>query len=274
MRPLLLLTPLVLSGCYSMPWDEIPDEEIEALERVRYDTPVGTVSALRSGPSSEFSPEPVRGTQLLYVHGTPGVGESWAEYLIDPVSGLTSVAIDRPGFGESDRRLVAPLEEQARALEPLLAERERTILIGHSLGGPIVAEAAVRYPDSVAGLVIIAGSLDPELEELRWYNWVGYFLWFALPSALRNSNGELWNLDRELQHLGALLPTIRCPVVIIHGTNDTLVPYANVAYMEQQLRGAASVRTITLEGAGHMVIWEDEHEPEIRAAIATIAVAR
>jgi pimeloyl-ACP methyl ester carboxylesterase len=42
---------------------------------------------------------------------------------------------------------------------------------------------------------------------------------------------------------------------VLHGTHDPLVPVANVAFMQTQLRGARELRTVLLEGANHFLPW-------------------
>jgi len=41
------------------------------------------------------------------------------------------------------------------------------VLIGHSLGGPVVARMAADYPDFVKGLVLVAPGISPVLRVLR-----------------------------------------------------------------------------------------------------------
>ena len=101
---------------------------------------------------------------IILVHGTPGSASAWERYLEHPVANARMIAIDRLGFGRSAKGGVErSIGEHARCLEPLLGEpgEPPAILVGHSLGGPIVAWAAAEFPERVAGIVIIAGALDP-----------------------------------------------------------------------------------------------------------------
>ncbi len=205
------------------------------------------------------------GTPLVYVHGTPSDAAAFFAYLEHPVSQSPAVSIDRPGFGDSEpNRVVTSYEEQARAV--LAWCDEPAVLVGHSLGGPIIARAAADAPDRVAALVILAGSLDPDLEAPRWFNHLADGpLGGLLSRSMRNSNDEIMGAPEEAKLLAGLLGRVTCPVVIVHGVRDTLVPFANVAFMERAFSGAQHVETVVLPRARHMIVWT--HEEECRAAI-------
>jgi pimeloyl-ACP methyl ester carboxylesterase len=196
---------------------------------------------------------------LVLVHGTPGSATAWADYLLDPPAGLEVVALDRPGFGQSGPDgAVVSLDAQAAAVTALLPNDGRpVVLLGHSLGGPIVARVAAQDPTRVTALVLLAASLDPALEEIHPMQWVGAWapLRAMLPRVLRNSNAELMALERELEALAPLLPRITAKVLIVHGTKDDLVPVANVPYMQTQLAGSRCVQTLLLEGRNHFLPW-------------------
>lgn len=206
------------------------------------------------------------GPPVVYVHGTPGNGASFASYLRDPVGGSTSIAIDRPGFaGSSPERVVTSYESQARAV--LAWCDEPSVLVGHSLGGPIVARAAADAPDRVAAIVIIAGALDPDLEEPRWYNRLADgALGGLLPRSMRNSNDEIMDAPGEARALADVLDRVTCPVVILHGARDGLVPVANVEFMERAFVNSPAVESTLLGRGGHPLVWS--HEEACRAAIA------
>ncbi|MCA9309752.1 MAG: alpha/beta hydrolase [Phycisphaerales bacterium] len=211
--------------------------------------------------------------RIVYVHGTPGSASAFLDYLLEPEPGFEHLTYDRPGFGETTPGdVVTSFASQARALEPLLVKRDGrgTILVGHSLGGPIIAQAAAMFPDRVAGLVILAGSLDPGLEKLRWYNHVADWMLvrWALPRSLRHSNDEVLDARRETELLAPLLPGITCPVTIVHGDRDGLVPVANVDYMQAELTGAR-VETVIIHGEDHFIPWTQEDV--IREAIRDLA---
>jgi pimeloyl-ACP methyl ester carboxylesterase len=266
---MLLLVALALLGVGAV-WVMHPDQpeltpaEEATLRRGTYEASTGRVATITAGE--------VDGPRLIYVHGTPGDSSNWLDYLLDPVPGWTSVALDRPGFGGSGPEgHVGVLADQAAAIEPLLVEQGgmKPLLIGHSLGAPIIAKLAAMHPDRVGGLLIVAGSLDPEFEDWHWYNSVGGMFEPVMSRSLRNSNRELRTMRMELLTLREELAAIRCPVLILHGTEDGLVPYANTDYLLAQLSGADPLRLITLDGADHFLIWN--REQDVRDAIDTLA---
>jgi pimeloyl-ACP methyl ester carboxylesterase len=197
--------------------------------------------------------------RLILVHGTPGSAAGWADFLADPPPGFEVVAIDRPGFGDSGpEEAMTTLERQADAVAGLLPPDRASILLGHSLGGPVAALVAARHPERVRALILLAASLDPALEAVHPLQRVGAWMPVRalLPRMIRNANAELLDLKPQLEALRAELPLIRCPVLIVHGTKDDLVPFSNTAYAAANLTGACHVETVVLDGADHFLPWD------------------
>jgi pimeloyl-ACP methyl ester carboxylesterase len=220
-----------------------------------------TISYLAAGDSAA--------SRLILIHGTPGTAIGWADFLADPPPGLEVVALDRPGFGESGpERAMTTLDRQAEAVAALLPDERPAILLGHSMGGPVAAMAAARYPERVRALILLAASLDPALEAVHPLQRVGAWapIRAVLPRMVRNANAELLDLKEQLEALRAELALIRCPVLIVHGTRDDLVPFSNTAYAVANLTGACLVETVVLEGADHFLPWDAV--ADVRAAIA------
>jgi len=208
--------------------------------------------------------------RVIFVHGSPGAAASYVHYLHDPIPGHEAVAVDRLGYGGSRTGgPVTSFEQQAAALAPLLVERDGRwpIVVGHSLGGPIACRLAADNPGRVAGLVIAGGALDPDLEDIRWYNRVLGIpvLNLAVADHLLVSNAEILATEGELRELAPLLGRIECPIVIVHGTRDSLVHFDNVDYMLRNFTASQSVKLVTLYGEDHFLT--KEREEEIREAV-------
>jgi hypothetical protein len=76
---------------------------------------------------------------------------------------------------------------------------------------------AAEYPDLVDGLIIVAGSVDPELEpDETWFRapLSTPFLSWILPRSFRVSNEEIYQLKPELERMLPLWKEVHCPVII------------------------------------------------------------
>lgn len=253
-RPAVLVSLLSLVGC-DMP--ETPSAE-EAprlgVHRTQYSVPATNLvmSILGKGDSD--------GQRIIFVHGTPGDANGWVRFLAKPAPGTEMLAVDRPGFGATrPAEAVTSLKEQAAALEPLLRQRggRWPILVGHSLGGPIVAQLALDHPRRVEALVILAGSFDPGLEEVLAVQRVGEWpgVRSLVPTTLRNANRELIALEPQLRLLAPRLHDLRCRVEVVHGTADRQVPFANVAFLRDRIADGQLGITV-IEGGNHFIPWE------------------
>lgn len=100
--------------------------------------------------------------KCLLLHGNPGSLAHW-EQLIPRLSDVADIAaIDLPGFGKSDRPSQGPkalslerLAEHSLSVKRALDWHEPVFLVGHSHGGGVAQIAAARFPNLVAGLVLI-----------------------------------------------------------------------------------------------------------------------
>lgn len=236
------------------------------LERGQIDVAFGTYEA--DDHNLHYTSAGSEGKPLvLIVHGSPGSSQDALEYLAD--TNLTHqalvVAVDRPGFGYSDfGKTERSLAMQAQQLRPLLekyrALSKKAILLGHSYGGPLIVRMAIDYPELVDGLVIVAGSVDPELEPEYWWarplDW--WIIRWMLPPAFRVSNQEILPLKKELEDMLPFWADITCPVTVVQGTNDSLVPAGNANFAKKMLPNSRRLRIEMLEGDDHFIMWTKE----------------
>ena len=180
---------------------------------------------------------------VLFIHGSPGAWYAFISFFKD--SSLYNhahiVSVDRPGFGKSGSgKFEANLQQQAAMLEPLLKinkSKKLPLLIGHSLGGPVIARMAMDYPEQVGALLIVAGSIDPSLEKYEWYRHAGNFALVRpfLPKPLNASNREILPLKKQLELMLPLWKNIKIPVTVIQGEKDDLVPPGNAAFCKKSV---------------------------------------
>ena len=116
---------------------------------------------------------------------------------------------------------------------------------------------AIDRPELVAGLLLIAPSIDPGLERHRWYNIAGatrIVQWF-LPIDWTVSNRELWPLKSELTAMLPMWKSIRCPTIVVQGLADDLVPPANADFAEQRLP-RDRIRVDRYSNETHFILWK------------------
>jgi uncharacterized protein len=176
---------------------------------------------------------------IVYFHGAR-VNLSGSVYRLRAFrgAGYNVLAIDYRGFGRSSPAVPSEqsVYEDAEAAWKWLDARApvhgRRILYGHSLGGPIAAELALRTGTAAA---LVLESTFPSIREVAA---AGF--WRFLP------------LDRLLTQrldLADKLARLSLPVVIVHGAHDEVVPPAMARRLYELAR--APKRLLLVEGAGH-----------------------
>lgn len=227
-------------------------------------------------------------TGVLFIHGTPGSWHAFGRYLTNTElrDDYLMVALDRPGWGGS-RPLTANgtpdtkkekqsdllrFDPQSRAIQLVMNQYPNTrwLLVGHSLGASIAPRVALEAPEQVRGLLLLAGSLAPNLGKARWYNHAAnlLFIHWLLPRELRYSNDEIMVLRRELMDLEQDIAEqgLSTPTLIMQGMKDKLVSPRNTAYARVQWAvNVPNLEIIELEDAGHFLPWK--HAPEVVKAI-------
>jgi pimeloyl-ACP methyl ester carboxylesterase len=99
------------------------------------------------------------GPVLVLVHGFAGSTAAWEKLTPLLTPQYTVYALDLLGFGLSDKPVDASysMPAQADIVCALInaLKLERVALIGHSMGGVIVADAVRKMPDRIKGLIMI-----------------------------------------------------------------------------------------------------------------------
>jgi pimeloyl-ACP methyl ester carboxylesterase len=249
---------LTAAGCLKGPYDKsaiekkfVEQQQARFSQYVAGDRFIHYVAAGRRGAPL-----------VVFIHGTPGSWHAYAELMTDELllSQAYLVAVDRPGFGKSSKGgIVTSLAQQASFLQPLI-ERESTdqkaILVGHSLGAPIAVRLAMDDPKLVSGMVLVAPSLDPDLEKPKWYNHLAAspLVAWAVPRELALANQEIMPFSQELAKMLPLWSRIQVSVIVVQGQKDKLVSPANADYAERMLSGEATM--VRVADQDHFILWK------------------
>src|SRR5512143_2487683 len=128
------------------------------LDLYRHEVRVSTNPLVRLS-AIDISPDHPQRT-FVFIHGFGGQAEQWHYQLQKFSMENRVIALDLRGHGLSDKpsrgydmpQLVNDLETALT----LLKVKGKFVLIGHSYGGAIVTEYALRHPDRVERLVLMA----------------------------------------------------------------------------------------------------------------------
>ncbi|MGK7883926.1 MAG: alpha/beta hydrolase [Crocosphaera sp.] len=182
---------------------------------------------------------------LLYLHGIGGnVSYNLSTVQTYYDQGYSILIIDYRGYGRSKGQFPREAEiyrDSQVAWDYLTQERQfkpqNIFIYGHSLGGAVAIDLAVRQPDA-AGVIV-------ENTFTSMMDMVGHsgFIYQLFPSKLL--------LHQRFDSLGKL-SSLKVPLLLIHGTSDRTVPHT----MSETLFQAATVpkKLLLVEGADHVNI--------------------
>jgi len=232
------------------------------------------------------------GDPLLLIMGMSGTHLAWGDPFLDELAGdFTVITYDHRGVGRSSRVdeafTLAELADDAAALLAGLGVESAHVL-GVSMGGMVAQELALRHPEAVRTLVIgcsYAGGEGSALTPPETFRRLAD----AWPSGDRDralratweinvsetfagqpGAYETWRemastlpvpipvIGLQLQAIAphdtsARLERIAVPTLVVHGTEDQMLPPANSRVIAERIPGA---RLEWLEGVGHLFWWE------------------
>jgi len=194
---------------------------------------------------------------VMFVHGSPGSSSALIKIATDSlVTAHTQIVmVDRPGFGYSGfGKGEKSLSRQSKLLNSILKlyPNKKKILVGHSLGGPLIAKMVMDNPNNIDAIIILAGSIDPALEPHEWHRkpMNSPLIRWMIPKSFRASNVEIMTLKGDLEKMIPDWEKIKIPVVVIQGTKDGFVPKENADFAKKMLKNAP-LKIKMLEGDSH-----------------------
>ena len=225
------------------------------------------------------------GELVVLLHGWGSNIKLFAN-LIDLLSAkYTVVAMDMPGFGESEEpKTPWCVDDYVQFVIDFLKDYDtkEVTLLGHSFGGRVIIKMHSResLPFKVKKVIRVdsAGIMPPKSNKKSWrtrYYKMGKAVLSTklvqklAPDALENFRKKMGSADyaaaspmmRQVmvkvvnEDLEPYLPNIKCPTLLVWGVNDTATPISDGEKMEKLIPDAGLVR---LENAGHYSFLEQQ----------------
>lgn len=215
------------------------------------------------------------GPVMLFLHGWGASAKTFLPVYQTFAQWFRVIAIDLPGFGESDTPPeVWGVEEYADLVYQFLQRLDinRTHVMGHSFGGKVTICLADRHPDMVDKITLVASTGVKPQRALKYYVKVYTFkackrlyrlgllgprseerlqkLYGMFGSRDYRDAGPMRNiLVRQVnQYLENVMPNIRSSTLLMWGENDTDTPVRDAKIMEKLIPDAGLV---VLQDAGH-----------------------
>ncbi len=215
---------------------------------------------------------------IIFIHGAAGNAGRWINQ-VQEIGGRYSeryyvAAPDLPGHGRSGGEACGQVflyREWIKEFTDAMG-LDRPIMAGHSMGGAIALDFALKYPQSTAGLVIVGSGprfeIDPDRLEaykrgeytMEWTR--ASFASSAPEDLVERIFQEVQQSDPWSRYLDFLacsrfqvknLQNIAVPTLIICGAEDINTPSVLSEYLAEKIRGAGLVK---IDNAAHQVMLE------------------
>ncbi|GCE26131.1 alpha/beta hydrolase [Dictyobacter alpinus] len=213
------------------------------------------------------------GPVVLIAHGSPGgydMGQAFARLFGN--ANFTYLAVSRPGYLRTPLEIAPTPEGQADLYAALLdsLEIEQASVVGISGGGPSAIQFSLRHPQRCSSLIMISGVAQHYSEQEIWqqyskpkrifrylYNKIlafDPFIYFMLPLARLQPAGAVAadlvrttllyprrkrGYDNDMQQFEKItrypLADIQAPTLIVHGTSDDEVLFADAELLASQV---------------------------------------
>jgi pimeloyl-ACP methyl ester carboxylesterase len=227
-------------------------------------------------------PDFSRGRPFLLLHGAGSNGHAW-HYQYEHLGRRHSpIAPDLPGHGRSSGvEGLRTIEDYAAFTLALLnaLRLDSAVIAGHSMGGAIAMELALRHPARVTALVLIATAAKFNIPQARIDTWravtmgrasqpfnnEGYSPKTIADKAeiIREGWGEQIQTDPRVRwgdlvacaqvDLRERISRIDRPTLILAGADDSITPRADAELLKSRIKGA---RLEVIPDAAHRLTTE------------------
>lgn len=195
---------------------------------------------------------------LLLIHGAPGSIFDWAAITKEKqlLEQYRLIIPERKGYAGSLTHLPeTSIVEHALLLQQTISQEKQPVtLAGHSYGGPIALVMASQNTYNNIGTTFgISGTYDPNLEVTFPISYlIDYPIFrYIIPRLIWTSNIEKLSHPDALTEVIPLYKDITSKVILIHGDNDSLVPYDNSIFVQNLITPKPEL--IRLPGHNHPV---------------------
>jgi pimeloyl-ACP methyl ester carboxylesterase len=227
------------------------------------------------------------GRPLILVHGAGGASTYWFNQFSGLSGELRVIAIDLPGHGKSEPLKGKPsIEQYANHVDDFVREMKlgKVVLLGHSMGGLVVQQIALKHPEILEKLVIVdssakfpgrsgstgsyrrGGSIDVNAIASSLFSQKTLGKTDATSLMRQITQGmapdfALSVLMRDFELAGTAdftgrLKAISVPTLIVHGADD-IIPTSSAKFLHENIKGS---RLEIIPDAGHMVMMEKPDE--------------
>src|SRR5690554_685179 len=133
-------------------------KKVSSFDEIAYPYDVQKVE-ISNGIEIAYMDEGQGSETIIMIHGLGSYAPAWKKTIEGLSKNYRCIAIDLPGYGKSSKGnysgsmtfFADAVQEFAEALN-----LDKVVLAGHSMGGQISIVAALKYPDLVSKLVLIA----------------------------------------------------------------------------------------------------------------------
>lgn len=209
------------------------------------------------------------GKTLLFLHGWGGRWESWYPVFYPLSKKYHVVALDLPGFGESEMpKNVWGLTEYAEFIYEFIKKinLNKFIIIGHSFGGAIGVKYFTYFDESIhrsEKLVLV----DAAVVRRKPKNPLLIFKHLPIPESFRNlfrsedykSSGEMREIFKKtvVEDLTEQSKKIDIPTLIVWGDKDCDAPLEDGKTLRDKIRNS---KFVLLTNCGHFSYLEKPEE--------------
>lgn len=204
---------------------------------------------------------------FVFVHGI-GMGRKvFADLARRLIDRGRVISIDQPGYGDAPEPPHTPtMERTADLVAAYLTKIDRgpVVLLGHSMGTQVVTEVAVRHPETVARLVLVAPTVDVHHRRaLSQLARLGVDLLRESPKVLLMGAREYLRAGPNLRRkMHAMLshrpenayPRIAAPTLVIRGERDRVSPRP---WYHEVVGAIADAESFEIPGHGHETLIRD-----------------